>query len=477
MDLLTRRDFLEESLRGVVGMAVPVASALGPRQEGKASGPNDRLRIACIGVRGQGCVHVNRWAGMKDVEVVAVCDVDSTVVGDALEAVETKGGRKPRYVSDLRKLLEDKSIDAVSIATPNHWHVLAGLWAIQAGKDVYVEKPLSHNLREGRKLVEAARKYGRIVQEGNWQRSEAAIRQGIEFLHSGKVGKIKRVRALHYYKRPSIGKKADAPVPDGVDFDLWLGPAPVRAFNPNRFHYNWHWAWDYGNGEMGNNGVYQLDTARWGLGKKELPRRVWAFGGRFGPEDDGQTPNTQVALFDYGDVHIVAEIRGLDTEDFRGVAMGTLFECSEGDVIFSTTGVEAFTSEGESIQKFAGQGDHYRNFVDAVRSRRPGDLHSEVLEGHLSSGLCHLANASYRLGTLRSLGEENPFDEPAEANEEFFRFRDHLARNGVKADQAQYWMGRSLTFDPGSETFVGDAEANRFLRRDYREPFVVPDRV
>jgi predicted dehydrogenase len=228
-----------------------------------------------------------------------------------MTAVEKRTGHKPAYVQDLRKIMEDKSIDAVSIAMPNHWHVLASIWAIQAGKDVYVEKPLGHNIWEQRKLVEAARKHNKLVQMGNYTRSLQSHRTAVEFVRSGKLGKVKVVHSLVYGTRGSIRKLADAPVPEGVDYNLWQGPAAERPFNPNRFHYNWHWNWDFGGGEIANNGIYQLDTARWGIGKDAHPATVVSAGGRFGYEDDGQTPNSQTTVFDYGDVQIVQEIRGL----------------------------------------------------------------------------------------------------------------------------------------------------------------------
>jgi predicted dehydrogenase len=414
---------------------------------------------------------------MPDAEVVAVCDPDSNVVGDALGAVERKTGRKPRHYADLRKLLEDASIDVVSIATPNHWHVLASLWAVQAGKDVYVEKPLGHNLWEQRKLVEAARKYDRLVQMGNYPRSLGSARAAVEFLRSGKLGKVLLARGLCYNRRGSIGKKPDGPVPPGVDYDLWLGPAPERPFNPNRFHYNWHWNWDYGGGELANNGIYYLDMARWALGKSEHPRRVLSVGGRLGYEDDGQTPNTQLVLYDYGDVQILQEVRGLSTAKYRDVAMGNVFHCENGYVASSISGTAAFDLKGELLERFSGSGDHFRNFADAVKARDRSRLNSEVLEGHLSTSLCHLGNISYRLGEPRSLSEEGPFGAHEEAHEAYRRMREHLVENGLDPARTPVRVGRALEFDSRTETFVNDAAAGALLRRDYRKPFVVPEQV
>ncbi len=475
MPSVPRRKFLQSSLGAIAaaGAGLPgLAQADPPR-----AGANDRLRVAVIGVRGQGRVHVGRWSAQKDVEVAALCDPDENVIGGAMAAAEKSGGKKPRYFKDLRKLMEDKSIDAVSIATPNHWHVLASIWAIQAGKDVYVEKPLGHNVWEQRKLVEASRRYDRLVQMGNYPRSNANLRAGMAFLRSGKLGKVRVARAIWYSGRASIGKKPDGPVPAGVDYDLWLGPAPERPYNPNRFHYNWHWNWDYGGGEIANNGIYLLDTARWGIGKDGHPASVRCVGGRFGYEDDGQTPNTQIAAYDYGDAQILLEVRGLPSEKYRDVSIGTFFDCEKGRFVSAGGTVAAYTPEGEVIERFTGGGDHFRNFVDAVKSRKREDLNSEVLEGHLSTSLCHLANLSYRLGERRTMETDDPFGKNAEANEMYLRFRRHLEQQGIDPSKAQAGFGRALAFDPQAEKFAGDPEADALLSRDYRKPYVVPDKV
>jgi predicted dehydrogenase len=477
--VLTRRHFLRASLAAAGAGAVCGAKAGLPAEapDGGKAGANDRLRVAVLGVRGQGRVHVSRWTSLKDVEVAAICDPDENVIHDAMTTAEKKGGKKPAYFKDLRKLLEDKSIDAVSVATPNHWHVLASIWAVQAGKDVYVEKPLGHNVWEQRRLVEASRKYDRLVQMGNYPRSNANLRAGIEYLRSGKLGRVRLARAVWYSGRGSIGKKPDGPVPPGVDYDLWLGPAPERPYNPNRFHYNWHWNWDYGGGEIANNGIYLLDTARWGLGRSEHPRGVLSFGGRFGYEDDGQTPNTQIAAYDYGDVQILLEVRGLRTDKFRDLGIGTFFEGEKGTLISGGGAVAAYGPDGQVLEKFTGGGDHFRNFADAVKARKREDLTSEVAEGHLSTSLCHLANISYRLGEPRSLEAEEPFGANAEANDMYRRFRAHLGQHGLDPSKAKACFGRRLAFDPASERFVGDPDADALLSRAYRKPFAVPEQV
>ena len=474
MSGFTRREFIEQSL--LTAASAGAAAALPGLAEAKA-GPNERIRVALLGVHGQGRVHASRWAEMKDAEVAAICDADSNVVGDAMAAVEKKSGHKPQFVQDLRKIMEDKTIDVVSIAMPNHWHVLASIWAIQAGKDVYVEKPLGHNVWEQRKLVEASRKYNKIVQMGNYTRSLGSLRTAMEYLRSGKLGKVKVARGLCYNRRASIRTLPDAPVPEGVDYNLWQGPAPERPFNPNRFHYNWHWNFDYGGGEIANNGIYYLDIARWGIGKNEHPRRVVSLGGRLGYEDDANTPNTQIAVLDYGDVQIVQEIRGLATEKYKDVSNGNFFHCEEGTLASGTSGAAAFAPDGKLIQRFSGTGEHFRNFADAVKSRNRESLTSEVLEGHLSTTLCHLANISYRTGEVRTVEKDAPVGDGGVGDEAWWRMRDHLKDNGLEPAKTPIRVGRTLTFDGKTESFPGEPEANKLLSREYRKPFAVPENV
>ncbi len=456
---LTRREFL------ATAAAVP---SLAYAQDS----PNERLRVAVIGVRGRGANHVSMWHRLKDVEVAAICDVDPSVIKEPMAEVEKRTGKRPAYYKDVRKLLEDKSIDAVSIATPNHWHSLAAIWAVEAGKDAYVEKPISHNVWEGRRLVEAARKHGRCVANGTQSRSKKSIRDAIAYLHAGKLGKVKLATALCYKDRRSIGKKADAPVPEGVDYDLWLGPAPVGAFNPDRFHYEWHWNWDYGNGDIGNQGAHQMDVARWGLGKSDGPKSVVSLGGRFGYEDDGQTPNTQIAVLDYGDCKIVFEVRGLVTEPYRKQHIGVVFHAEQGSLVIGNLENAAYGPDGEQIQRFSGGDDtqHFRNFVDAVRARKPEMLTADALEGHLSASLHHLANISHRLGSPQPMSKDEPLGKYEEGNEAFRRFREHLTKNGVDAAKTPVVVGPTLAFDAKTEKF-GDERADALLTREYRKPF------
>ena len=477
MTHFSRREFLEQSLfaAAALGAAGVPAEARLPRAR---AGPNERMRVAVVGVHGQGSVHVGRWLSLPDVEIVAICDPDESVVAAPITKIEKASGKKPVHYKDIRKLLEDKSVDAISVATPNHWHCLAGIWAIQAGKDAYVEKPLGHNLFECRQLVEASRKYDKLCQMGNYPRSLSHVRDAIQFLHEEKLGKVKVARGICYNKRGSIGKKPDGPVPAGVDYDLWLGPAPERPFNPNRFHYNWHWNWDFGGGEIANNGIYQLDTARWGIHKDVPPTSVVSVGGRFGVEDDGQTPNTQVTLYDYGDVQILQEIRGLPTDKYPpDLLMGNVFECERGKVVISIAGSAAFDASGKKIQQFAGSGDHFKNFSDAVKSRKRGDLTSEVLEGHRSTALCHYANVSYRLGSAGSLDQAGKAFGPGAAQEAHERLVAHLRDNEIPVDKIQFQVGKPIAVDPKTEKVAGDEAANKLLTREYRKPYVVPETV
>jgi predicted dehydrogenase len=416
---------------------------------------------------------------MKDVQVVALVDVDENVIEPAMKTVERKGvgNKRPQHYKDIRKMLEDKSIDAVTIATTNHTHSLYAIWAMQAGKHVYVEKPVSHNLWEGRKVVEAARKYNKCCQHGTQSRTNKGMRDAIAFLHAGKLGKVTLARGLCYKSRKSIGSFADSEVPAGVDYDLWLGPAPVRPFNKNRYHYNWHWYWDYGNGDIGNQGVHEMDRARWGLNKSELPKKVVAVGGRVGYEDSAETPNTLVTVMDYGDAQFVFEVRGLDTPDYKKAKVGVIFECENGWMVNPNyASATAFDKEGKQIASFGGGGDHYRNWIDAIRSGKSSDLNAEILEGHLSAALCHLPNISVRVGEKKPLDKVDAFAGNAAGEEAFSRMKQHLADNGVKADVA-VWSGKSLAIDTAAEKFVGDEAANKLLKREYRAPYVVPDQV
>jgi predicted dehydrogenase len=483
MKRVSRRRFLEESMLAAAAAvaANPLSKALGAQADaGKEAGPNDQIRIACIGFNGQGTNHIKAYLDMRDVTVAALCDVDSNVLASRIRMVEEKAGKAPEGFQDIRRLLDDKSIDAVSIATPNHWHSLAAIWAMQAGKDVYVEKPVSHNVSEGRRMVQVARKLGRICQTGTQCRSMKGMIDAIQYVHSGKIGKVRLAHGLCFRDRGSIGiAGGEQPIPKGVDYDLWLGPAPYKPLTRLKLHYDWHWFWDYGNGDLGNQGIHQMDIARWGLKKDRLADSVISVGGRFGYKDDGETPNTELTVLDYGDSQLIFECRGLKTPAVKGAKVGVIFYGSDGYVVVPKyEGGAAFDLEGKKVAEFNGGGNHHRNFIDAVRSRRRTDLHADILEGHLSSALCHIGNISYRLGTEEPFSSQGKaFGDDKEAYEIFARTQEHLKDNGVPIEGMKYRVGRRLAVDPKTESFRENAGANAMLTRQYRKPFVVPASV
>ena len=494
MSKQNRRQFLEDSM-------VAAAAAVAARSSGQlladdavqSRSPNEKLGVACVGVKGRGGSHIGAFAGRKDTEVLYICDVDSEVGGSRTKEVAKRQGREPKFEQDLRQVLEDKRVDIVSIATPNHLHSIQAIWAIQAGKDVYVEKPVSHNVSEGRRVVEAARKHKRICQTGTQSRSNPGMIDAMQFVLDGKIGQVKVARGLCYKPRRSIGPRGDYAVPSNINYDLWLGPAPLAPVTRRQFHYDWHWQWPYGNGDLGNQGIHQMDLCRWALGVNQLSNRVVSYGGRFGYEDAGDTANTQVIVHDYGDKSLVFEVRGLPTSKYelRGMkaekekkqaSIGIIVEGTEGYlVVASYKSGTAFNKEGEIIETFAGGNDklHFENFLSAVRSRDHQDLNADIEEGHLSSALCHLGNISYRLGSHMDYrqvkGRLADFPSHDKMQETLDRTLAHLRRNDIDPAKTDFGMGLPLAFDPKSETFINNAAADRMLTREYRYPFVVPE--
>ena len=437
--------------------------------------------MAVVGVRGRGGEHLNAFTTRKDTEVLWIVDADANVAAARADEVGKRQGRRPQVTQDMREAFADKSVDVVSTATPNHWHSLVSIWAMQHGKDVYVEKPVSHNVSEGRRVVEAARKYNKICQTGTQCRSETGTRDAIEFVHSGTLGPVTVARGLCYKRRQSIGPRGEYHVPQSVNYDLWLGPAPLADLTRPQFHYDWHWQWPYGNGDLGNQGIHQMDLARWGLGVSSLSSAVLSYGGRFGYQDAGDTANTQVVIHDYGDKTLVFEVRGLETAPYKGAGVGVIFEMPDGYVALSSYDAgAAFDKSGKMIKQFAGKGDHFGNFVKAVRSRNSSDLHADILEGHLSSALCHLGNVSYRLGA--PIGVDEAKERVAalrikdDARDTFDRTMRHLADNQVDLAGTKLQLGPLLAFNPSQEKFVDNSAADAMLTREYRAPFVVPSR-
>jgi predicted dehydrogenase len=470
---IERREFLKTTGKAITAGAA--ALALG----GKILGANERVRVAVCGVRGRGNDHIHGFSHVAGVELAALCDADENVLAQRIGEVEKAGAGKPKSYWDIRKLLEDKEIDAISIASPNHWHSLMAIWGCQAGKDVYVEKPCSHNTFEGRQLVLAVKKYNRICQHGSQWRSNPSMVEAMKHLRDGTVGDVYLARGLCYKWRPSIGHATQEPVPAGVHYDLWTGPAPMKPFTKNRFHYNWHWIWDTGNGEVGNQAIHEIDIARAGLGVG-FPVSVSAMGGHFMFQDDQETPNLVNATFCFEGsdgkrkmmelevrpwiTNHEAEIgtgaygasgvppagltaakpsqksasaqQSLGPKDAKTNTVGNIFYGSNG--YLAIDGYDAYktwvTDQVEPGPSGKASGDHYANFIDCVRSRRAEDIHSPIEEAHISTTLVHLANASYRLG-------------------------------------------RTLRFDPASEQVISDDEANTMLRGTYRAPYVVSEQI
>jgi len=479
--------------RSLAAAGVGASFAIGgTKSSGRVIGANETVRVAVAGLNGRGSAHVSGFAPLPGVEIVYLVDPDTRTWAGRLKQVErasNNGAHAPNTTQDIRRVLEDKSVDAISIATPNHWHALMTIWACQAGKDVYVEKPCSHNVHEGRIAVEAARRYNRIVQHGTQGRSSPQWALTVAAIQSGKLGKLLVSRALCYKPRPSIGFKPNATPPKEVDFDIWLGPAPSQPYNANLVHYNWHWFWDFGNGDIGNQGVHQMDIARWLIPGSSgesatYPKSVLSVGGRFGYHDQGQTANTQISVMDFGDTQLIFEVRGLKTGDYQGTRVGNIAHLEEGIIAENKFYPKGKTepvrlSDLVQVDFHRGPGNgHFANFIAAVRSRKAEDLNADILQGHYSAALCHLANLSYRLG------QEVPFNKPTkafgddkEAYETLARMEEHLKANKVALDGQNYRLGRKLSFDAATESFVGDAEANQLLTRPYRAPFLVPDRV
>jgi predicted dehydrogenase len=490
MSRLNRREFLGRSLTAAgIGAGFAIG---GTKSSGRILGANDSIRIGVAGLNGRGGSHVGAFGRMNGVAITYLIDPDTRTYAKHLKTLNGRGGSEPKTVQDIRRALDDKELDAVSVATPNHWHSLITVWACQAGKDVYVEKPCSHNVHEGRVAVEAARKYGRIVQHGTQSRSMKQWADLAEVVKHGKYGKLLVSRGLCYKPRGSIGVKPDTTPPPEVDFNLWTGPAPERPFNGNLVHYNWHWFWDFGNGDIGNQGVHQMDIARWMIPGATLPKSVLALGGRFGYTDQGETPNTQIALMDFGDTQLIFEVRGLKTDNYEGAGVGNILHFEEGVVApqggrgglrFFAKGAKGSTGEPLSTsgngRDGGSEGGHFGNFIEAVRSRKCDDLNADILQGHYSSALCHLANISYRLGTSVPFDTRTKaFGDNKEAYETLARMEEHLTRdNGLKLDGQSYRLGRKLTVDAKAESFVDCPEANALLTRAYRKPFVVPEKI
>jgi predicted dehydrogenase len=476
--------------------SVTAGAALTLAPFARARGANDDIRVAVVGIKGRGGSHIGNFDDMDDVRVAALCDVDRNVLEQRAKRFKDRNEEVDKYV-DIRKLLENKNIDAISIATTNHWHSLATIWACQAGKDVYVEKPCSHNIFEGRKCVEAAKKYKRIVQHGTQSRSSSSWARKVAAIASGKYGKLlvsKAWASKNGSGRWSIGFKPIKEPPENLDFNIWLGPAKEQPYHENIVHYNWHWFWDFGNGEIGNQGVHQMDIARWAIPGGVLPKSAISMGGRWVNSTEGhppytdqaQTPNCQLTIMDFGGPLLVFEVIGL--VDRAGVD-GKKYPKKVGNEFYLEEGVikgDKFYPKGSNkaeplvdVDVDMGPGGIFENFIHCMRTRKHSDLHADITEAHLSSACCHLGNISYRLGAQVS-GKTRP--DVLGKHEEIAKSWDTIQQTvkgtlGLDVSKNTYQLGPMLKFNPRTEKFVGNPQADLLLTRPYRKPFVVPNRV
>ena len=500
MSKTARRAFLKKAI--ATAIASPVLA--GTRTSAGTVGANDDVRVGVVGM-GRGQTHINMLLGTDGFELAAICDVDPAKLESSVKRLEAKG-HQVTGKRDFRELLDDKTIDAITIATPNHWHSLMAIMACQAGKDVYVEKPVSHEVWEGRQLVNAARKHGRIVQTGTQARSNPDVIEAVQWIRAGNLGKIRYARGLCYKPRKPIGKGGGGTIPPGLNYDLWCGPAPLQVpLRRKRLHYDWHWIYDYGNGDLGNQGIHEMDLARWFLGYDGLPRRVLSIGGRLGYDDDGQTPNTQLVYHDYDGPPLLFEVRGLPKSKAHqkkgwgqgmdqpfgfsgGRAIGVIVACEGGTLVLEEGGQKLiiFDTVDKLVRSFHRQdpqfgiGWHkgdccvFLNWLKAIRSRRHTDLDADIQEGHVSSSLCHLGMISHRVGVAASSREimECMHGKPL-AEERFVSMQKHLARNEVDLSKPVATLGSWLSVDAKSESFANNSQANALLKRNYRKPYVV----
>ena len=491
MKKITRRDFIKTSIATGVATLLPF---------NRVPGANNDVHVAVVGLRQRGSTLIKLFSEIPGVRVVALCDADSDILNREAKKF-TENNIKVDAYTDLRRVMDNKDIDAVVTATPNHWHALVTIWACQAGKDVYVEKPVCHNIWEGRKMVEAARKYKRIVQAGTQSRSDEGLREAFEYLQAGNLGKILVARGFCYKPRMSIGRlHGPQPIPPSVDYNLWTGPAPLTPLMRRQLHYDWHWVWSTGNGDIGNQGIHEVDMCRWALGQKKLAPNVTSIGGRFGYFDNGQTPNTQVAIYNYKPAPMIFEVRGLPQnrqarlegsevwegrmDSYRGIRIGVVIQCEDGYFAGGSGGGWIYDNEGKKIKQFVGGGGigHQANFIKAVRSRKVADLNADILEGYISSALCHMANISQRLGNASGPEKiSEAIREDKASTESLDRFQDHLFANEVNLEETPVILGPWLKMDTKKERFVGDSPAiwaNQLLKRTYRrDPFVIPEKV
>lgn len=446
-----RREFIQQTTKTTAGL---VAASSFLTKNFANNSPNDRINVAVVGIHNRGIAHIRSLVAIPNVRIAALCDIDERLFQKGIQEVQEKGGNTPTTETDFRKLLDNKDIHAVSIAAPDHWHALQTIWACQAGKDVYIEKPISYTIEEGRKMVQASRKYNRVVQTGTQSRSSSIVHEAIKLLKNGIIGEIYMGRAIVFGFRTNIGRVKDSPIPDGVNWDLFLGPAPYRPFNENRFHYKWHWFWDTSTTEFGNNGTHGVDVIRWAMGKNEHPHKIQCMGGFHIWDSDQEIPNVQLGVFQYEDGKTIqVDVRSLYNNEEAGQKGGEFIYGSKGWMHITHTSYKTFLGadneqgpslsvddasdpkDKKAIQEFKGtDGPHMANFIDSIRSRQWQDLNADIIEGHYSTAMMLLGNIAYR-------------------------------------------TGRTLTFDGKAEKFINDEEANSYLTRSYRSPYVLPEKI
>jgi predicted dehydrogenase len=473
MKCVTRRDFVKGAFIAGVAAALPYS---------RVQGANDRIRVGLIGCGGRGRgTHIPSFEGQKGVTIVALSDADRQRMAEAAEMIESKYGHRVEQYVDMRKIFDRKDIDVIANATQNYWHGLSTIWACQAGKHVYVEKPLSHYIWEGRQMVNAARKYNRIVQCGTQRRSQSSIAEAIQWIHEGNLGRIRYITAFANKARSSCGRRdIPLPIPDTIDYDLWCGPAKKVPIYRDRLQYDCSFDWNTGDGESCNQGVHEVDVARWCLGEKMLARQVMSIGGRFLFDDACDVPNTQIIYYDFPTAPLLYEVHNLpknkgsgEMPAFRGERVGVVVDC-EGGSVSLYRGI-AWDNEGKQVRSFSGGGDHFVNLIEAVRNGRRDALNADVLEGHISTAVCHTGNISYRLGAkasreeMRSRVQDTPF-----FSDMFERLLEHLAAHDIDVGARTVTLGPCLEIDRENECFKDNEQANRFVRGFYREPYVVP---
>ncbi len=493
MNQMNRRGFLKHTAVATAGSYLVLSSwdHLVP----SVRGANDEIRLAVAGIKSRGGAHVSDFMKLQGVKVVALCDPDKQILEQGVAGFKKKYNVDDSAIkgyADVRQILDRKDIDALVIAAPNHWHSLMTVWACQAGKHVYVEKPVSHAIWEGRKMVEAARKYNRIVQAGTQHRSCPAVQEAARDIQAGKYGKVLWVHCSKLQSRTSIGKVTEPqPVPPQIDYNLWAGPAPMTPVMRQQFHYDWHWQWNWGDGEMANWGIHYLDDVRHLLGWKDVPTKVVAAGNRFAWDDNGETPNMHFALMDYDGLPMVVDIRNLPDPARRGGKEGAVYltarggnyvQCENGSVRISRGGGWFHDNDGKRVYQYKGNGgsDHAPNFIRALRSGRREDLAAEIEVGHLGTTICHQANIAWRAGQQASVEQVRESMKSCEdAANTLKDILEQLNGNSVDLAKQPFVLGPSLTYDRKQERFVGPnaEQANKYLKCSYREPFVLPEQV